>query len=150
MPITHNKFITIAAFIILPLLLLSLGSAFSSLTRIYVNSGEFFLSIFLGGFLTSVYYGQFIQNHRIKIIFILFFGILIPFLFINAAQEIYGSGIEEHSKLWSPMYFITMQIGVIEIILYTRIILLALYNSILKLFSLISILIRKVIFVLLK
>ncbi|MCK4865197.1 MAG: hypothetical protein KAT06_07180 [Gammaproteobacteria bacterium] len=148
--VAHKRSITIAAFVIIPLLLLSLGSALSSLTRIYVNSGEFLLSIFLGGLLTSLYYGQFIHNNMIKIIFVISFGILTPVLFINAAQEIYGSGIQEHSGLWSPIYFLTTLIGVVEIILYTRIILLSLFKSIIKLFSLISILVRKVIFIIAK
>jgi len=112
----------ITAYLILPLILLSLGSSFGNLTRIYVTSGEFIFSIYLGAFVTTLFYTQFLSSKKSKIIVVTLLGVLTPLLYTNAAYKVYGSGIEEHDALWSLVYFVTTQIGSIEIILYIGII----------------------------
>ncbi len=145
-----KKFTSIAAFLIAPLILLSLGSALSSLTRIYVSSGTFVFSIILGALVTSVYYARSIRNKALKIGLILIFGVLVPILYINAAHEIFGTGIREYSDTWSPIYLATMLIGLIEIILYTWIItssfIMLVKGLVIKIIMLIYSLIKKIIF----
>ena len=121
MSISLKKSTTVAAFIISPLILASLGSALSSLTRIYVSSGTFVLSIFLGALVTSAYYSRSIHSKAYSVGIILIFGIIVPILYINAAHEVFGSGIRQYNEIWSPIYLATTLIGLIEIILYTGI-----------------------------
>ncbi len=115
---TLKRLTTISAFLILPLLLTSLGSSFSSLTRIYVGSGEFVLSIFLGALVTSTFYTRFLDGKAKRVLFILLFGVAVPFLYVSASYEVYGSGFQEYSQTWSPIYAVTTLIGLVEIILY--------------------------------
>lgn len=113
-----KKIITISAFIILPFLLVSLGNAESSLTRVYISSGSFTFSIFFGALITTNFYAQNIKNRTLRYTLIGLFGVVIPILYIISAFEVYGSGFKEYSETWSPVFFFTTWIGVIEIILY--------------------------------
>lgn len=128
--LSSKRFILISVFLILPILLISLGSSFSSLARVYVSSGEFVFSIILGALVTSSFYAQYVKNKVLKIGLISIFGVLVPLLYINAAYEVYGSGIREFSVVWSPIYFVTSLIGSVQIILYVGILITSLFRMI--------------------
>jgi len=82
-----RKLINISVFLILPILLISLGNSMSSLTRVYVGSGVFGLSDFLGALVTISFYTQNIQKKIIKFTIIFFFGIVVPILYIISAMK---------------------------------------------------------------
>ena len=113
-----KKSITISAFVILPFLLASLGNAESSLTRVYVGSGTFALSIFFGALITSNFYAQNIESRVLRHTLIFIFGVVVPILYVQSANEVYGSGVQGYSEIWSPIYDFTTFIGLIEITLY--------------------------------
>lgn len=115
---SFNTFTNISVFLILPILLESLGSSTSSLTRVYVNSGTFFLSILLGALVTTNFYTLYLKNRRLRYTLIFIFGVVTPILYIQSSYVIYGSGFQVYSEIWSPIYSFTTLIGLLEIILY--------------------------------
>ena len=134
MPMTLKRLTTISTFLILPLLLASLGSSFSSLTRVYVGSGQFVLSIFLGALVTSTFYAQNIESRVLRHTLIFIFGVVVPILYVQSANEVYGSGVQEYSEIWSPIYGFTTLIGLIEITLYIGIFFILIIRMIRSLF----------------
>lgn len=130
-----KRIINIAVFVILPILVYSLGDSMSSLTRLYVGSGSFGLSIFLGAFVTTNFYAQKIKKRLTRYTTIFILGVLVPVLYIISANEIYGLGWQEYSEIWSPIYFFTTLIGFVEIMFYIGIYFIFLASSIKSFFK---------------
>lgn len=101
-----------------PLHLLSLGTWFSELTRVYVNSGVFGMSIILGGFFSVTCAVQTLNNQFIKMTLILIFGIAVPVLYVMAAQDVYSLGWENYDAPLASWLGPLTLIGLLEIMLY--------------------------------
>ncbi len=130
-----KRIINIAVVVILPILVYSLGDSMSSLTRLYVGSGSFGLSIFLGAFVTTNFYAHNIKKRLTRYTTIFILGVLVPVLYIISANEIYGLGWQEYSEIWSPIYFFTTLIGFVEIMFYLGIYFIFLASSIKSFFK---------------
>ena len=118
---TFKNIVTLSVFLILPVLLSSFATSMYTLTRVYVNSGTFILSILLGSFVTINFYAQNIKNKYRRYIIIFIFGIVVPILYIQSASVVYGAGWQEYDEIFSPIYFLTNLIGFVEIMLYISI-----------------------------